>query len=397
MTSATASDPAAPEVEDFTHIDAAALAAELDALAKEIRAHAGQDDIDHLQRIQRWGRLCTALGYGTAWMAPNPLSALLMSQGLLTRWLLTHHISHRSYDRVPGIPEHYTSKVFARGRRRLRDWMDWILPEAWHEEHDFLHHYNLGEDEDPDLLERNTAWMDEKGLLPWQRTALVAVLSVTWKWVYYAPSTWRALERAEARRARQPEPERIELLDPRSPRGRRFWKQSLLPNLGFRFVALPAAFLPLGPIAATNVLLNTLAAEAIGNVHAFLIIGPNHTADDLYRFDEPVRSRPEFLLRQILGSANYRTGSDLVDWPQMWLNYQIEHHLWPDMTMLQVRRAQPRVKALCEKYGVPYVEENVFRRARRMMDVLSGRKAMRWARTSPPAESGDEREEALAS
>ena len=369
-------------VEDFSHIDVEGLFLELTMLGKELRADAGADDIAHLKKIERWGRICTALGYATAWTAPNLVSAALISQGQLTRWLLTHHISHRGYDKVPGIPEGYTSKVFAKGRRRWRDWMDWIYPEAWHAEHDILHHYWLGEDEDPDLIERNTQWMVDRGVPMWQRHALIALLSVTWKWIYYSPSTMRALHRAEARRAGLPDPEPAELLSPFNARGRDLWKRALLPNIGMRFVAVPAAFGVLGPIASFNVLANTVLADIIGNLHAFIVIAPNHAADDLYRFETPARNRREFFLRQIIGSVNYRTGTDLLDWPQMWLNYQIEHHIWPDMTMLQYRKAQPKVKEICERYGVPHAEENVFQRAKRMWDVATGRKRMRWATTT---------------
>lgn len=398
MSVATHSEPRdfhsnAPEIdyEDFSHIDVEGLTHELNLLAKEIRESVGQEDIDHLKMVERWGKICTTLGYATAWMAPNIVSAMLISQGQLTRWLMTHHISHRGYDKVPGIPAKYTSKYFARGKRRKFDWMDWILPEAWHAEHDILHHYWLGEDEDPDLIERNTQWMRDQELPRWQKQALIALLSVTWKWLYYSPSTMRALHAAEAKKAGLPEPEEAELLSPFNARGRDLWKRALLPNIGMRFVAVPAAFLPLGPVASFNVWANTVMADILGNLHAFIVIGPNHSADDLYRFDTPVRNRREFFLRQIIGSANYRTGSDLVDWPQMWLNYQIEHHIWPDMTMLQYRKAQPRVKALCEKYGVPYVEENVFKRAKRMYQVIVGDKSMRWAKTYEANQEGVQR------
>lgn len=386
-----------PAFEDFSHIDVEGLFHELNQLSKELRKEVGQDDIAHLQKIERWGRICTTLGYATAWTMPNLLSAALISQGQLTRWLIAHHVSHRGYDRVPGIPDKYKSKYFAKGRRRVLDWMDWIYPEAWHAEHDILHHYWLGEDEDPDLIERNTEWMEEQNLPLWQRRALMAFLSVTWKWLYYAPTTMHALHRAEAKKANLPEPEEVELLNPLHARGRDVYKRALLPNFAFRFVGIPAAFGVLGPIASINVLLNTMLAEIIGNLHAFLVITPNHSADDLYRFEGNAVNRREFFLRQIIGSANYRTGTDLLDWPQMWLNYQIEHHLWPDMTMLQYRKAQPKVKEICERYGVPYVEENVFKRVRRMWAVATGQKRMRWARTTghtrvpePPAFEGAE-------
>jgi fatty acid desaturase len=365
---------------DLREIDVEELARELKALAAEIRAETDADpgeDIAHLKKIERWGKLCTALGYGTAWIVPNPISGILISQGLLTRWLLMHHISHRGYDKVPGIEKKYTSKVFGKGARRLFDWMDWIHPEAWHEEHDFMHHYHLGEDDDPDLLERNTEWMRESDVPKWVQGAMIGILSTTWKWVYYAPSTMAIMQQARARRDKQPPPEPADLLSPFNSRGRELWLKSLLPHAAWRFGIIPSLFLPLGPLAAVNVFLNSVGAELFTNLHAFLIIGPNHTGEDLYRFDEPVKCRDEFYLRQIVGSANYKCGTELQDWLQMWLNYQIEHHIWPDMTMLQYRKVQPKVKALCERMGIPYVQESVFTRARKMVDVILGKSKMR--------------------
>ncbi len=358
-------------------VDLAALARELRELRAEVRADAGPDDLAHLAKIERWGKVCTMLGYGTAWIAPNPISSLLISQGVMTRWLLMHHVSHRGYDKVPGVDARHTSKVFSKGWRRLVDWMDWIYPEAWHEEHDFLHHYNLGEDGDPDQLERNTQWMRDLDLPQWARHAFVGLLAGTWKWVYYAPGTMRELQDARARRAKTEAPAPAKMVSPFNPRGREVWLKCLLPHALWRFAAIPALFAPLGPVAVANVMANSVGAELLTNIHGFLVIGPNHTGDDLYRFDEPIKRPEEFYLRQVVGSANYACGSELVDWCHMWLNYQIEHHLWPDMTMLQYRKVQPRVKALCERHGIPYVQESVFTRAKKMVRVIVGKATMR--------------------
>ena len=74
---------------------------------------------------------------------------------------------------------------------------------------------------------------------------------------------------------------------------------------------------------------------------------------------------------------NYHTGGDLRDYLQMFLNYQIEHHLFPDIPMLQYQRIAPKVKAICEKHGVPYVQESVWKRFRKMADVFVGRAKMK--------------------
>ena len=58
----------------------------------------------------------------------------------------------------------------------------------------------------------------------------------------------------------------------------------------------------------------------------------------------------------MISSANYRTGGDLNDFMHGWLNYQVEHHVWPSLSMLSYQKGQPELKAICEKYGVPYVQ-----------------------------------------
>ena len=97
-------------------------------LRKELRAGAGPEDYEHFKKILRWSRTFSALGYATAWIAPNPFSAAMLSTGTFTRWaIIAHHVLHKGYDKVPGVPEKHTSKGFANGwRRRVVDWLDWI-------------------------------------------------------------------------------------------------------------------------------------------------------------------------------------------------------------------------------------------------------------------------------
>ena len=109
--------------------DPAAFAADLDALRRETRTSLGADDLAHRQRIETWGRVCSAVGYALAWIAPNPLSVALISQGIFTRWtMIAHHTSHRGYDHVPGARPEQTSAGFAKGWRRIVDWLDWNRP-----------------------------------------------------------------------------------------------------------------------------------------------------------------------------------------------------------------------------------------------------------------------------
>ena len=137
----------------------------------------------------------------------------------------------------------------------------------------------------------------------------------------------------------------------------------------------------------------------------------------MYTFDDAVKPNTgSFYVRQIVGSVNYPTGTDPIDFSHGWLNYQvsttntvlraifvslfrlywilmrfvisfpfllvcgtfqIEHHVWPDLSMLQYQKGAPKLKAICEKHGVPYIQENVFTRLRKTVDIMVGKATMR--------------------
>jgi fatty acid desaturase len=67
----------------------------------------------------------------------------------------------------------------------------------------------------------------------------------------------------------------------------------------------------------------------------------------------------DFLRRQVLTSRNV-AGSRLVDVVLGGLNYQIEHHLFPNMPRPNLRRAQPLVRAFCAQHGLDYTEASLF-------------------------------------
>ncbi|MDQ6969822.1 MAG: fatty acid desaturase [Mariprofundus sp.] len=363
----------------YQRVDRKQLAKDLDAIHDDVLARIGDDDFIHLKKMERWGRLCSLLGYATAWIFPNPISALLMGQGSFTRWTqMTHPVVHKGYDKISNVPARYTSKHFAQGWRRFIDWPDWITPDGWHQEHDILHHYNLGEKRDPDHLQHNMEWLRQSKLPMWLRFFIVIIFTTIWKISYYTPRTHKELRLSQARQQGEVKPNvaRGAGWSLFTPQGRALWLQSILPYALFRFALLPALFLPLGTTAAISVLLTSIMAEIFTNMHSFLVIVPNHAGDDVMMFEQRGKGRGEFYLRQILGSVNYPTGSDRNDFFYGWLNYQIEHHLWPDIPLSQYQYVQPKVLAVCKKHGIPYCQDSVFKRLLKAMDIMVGRSSM---------------------
>jgi len=371
--------PIHQSVSSYQTVDRKQLAKDLDAIHDDILSRVGEHDFQHLKKMERWGRACSFVGYATAWIIPNPISALLISQGSFTRWTqMTHPIVHKGYDKLANVPDSYTSKKFAQGWRRFLDWPDWVTPAAWHQEHDVLHHYNLGEKRDPDHLQHNMEWLRQSNMPMLLRFVIIAFFTAIWKITYYTPRTHKELIISQARQQGKPmeDASNAGSWSLFTAKGRALWGQSIIPYAVFRFVFLPLLFLPLGEAAVISVLLTSVMAEVFTNMHSFLVIVPNHAGDDVMMFEQRGKGKGEFYLRQILGSVNYPTGSDRNDFFYGWLNYQVEHHLWPDIPLSQYQYAQPKVRAVCAKHGIPYCQESVFKRLFKAIDIMVGRTSM---------------------
>jgi fatty acid desaturase len=104
----------------------------------------------------------------------------------------------------------------------------------------------------------------------------------------------------------------------------------------------------------------TLVANASGNLArnlwSYMIIFCGHFPDGAMHFTEEEledETRAEWYLRQMLGSANFDGGRALHILSGS-LGYQIEHHLFPDLPSNRYPEISVKVRALCDKYDIPY-------------------------------------------
>jgi fatty acid desaturase len=115
---------------------------------------------------------------------------------------------------------------------------------------------------------------------------------------------------------------------------------------------LTALLLVLSPLQAA---VFVLVQQGLFGLYLGCSFAPNHkgmpTLTDADQLD--------FLRTQVLTSRNVR-GSRLVDFLLGGLNYQIEHHLFPNMPRPNLRHAQPRVRAFCQEHDLPYSEATMF-------------------------------------
>mmetsp|Transcript_36651 Transcript_36651/g.58871 ORF Transcript_36651/g.58871 Transcript_36651/m.58871 type:complete len:482 (-) Transcript_36651:508-1953(-) len=396
------------------NFDLKAWAKEVRAVEKELKSEIGEGDVDHLNKILTWANAFYYGGLAVLFATPlllpnvfaaiggvNPVAAFMMSTAICARWTMVgHHVCHGGYNTAQSeggqVTGRFHRRTFAKGlQRRISDWMDWMMPEAWDVEHNHLHHYQLGEKADPDLVERNMAPLRQGNLPMLARYGQVVGLALIWKWFYYAPNTMKEMY---GRRAREAEkkgltgeenpfqtgelPSTIVTVVGGALKGQfgalTEMAKCFAPYALFSFAALPAIGYAIGGAKmATAVLLTSILADVVTNVHSFIIIATNHVGDDIYRFESETKPRSDdFYLRAVIGSANFRTGGDLNDFFHGWLNYQIEHHMFPDISMKSYQKAQPKIQAICEKHGVPYVQESVWKRLVQLADVMVGKRSM---------------------
>jgi fatty acid desaturase len=119
----------------------------------------------------------------------------------------------------------------------------------------------------------------------------------------------------------------------------------------------------LGPWSALMVV---LIQKAVGGAYLASVFAPNHKG--MPQTDS--NSRMDFLRTQVLTARNIR-GHPITDLWYGSLNYQIEHHLFPNMPRLNMRRAQPIVKAFCAEHGIEYYETSFVQSYRELLGFLN--------------------------
>ena len=115
---------------------------------------------------------------------------------------------------------------------------------------------------------------------------------------------------------------------------------------------LTALVLVLSPLQAA---VFVLVQQGLFGLYLGCSFAPNHKGMPTLSEAEEL----DFLRSQVLTSRNVR-GSRLVDFLLGGLNYQIEHHLFPNMPRPNLRHAQPLVRAFCQEHDLPYTEATMF-------------------------------------
>ncbi|WP_067897987.1 fatty acid desaturase family protein [Nocardia vaccinii] len=334
------------QVAVYAHLSTAdieALGHELDAIRQDIEDQRGTRDANYIRRTITFQRTLDAAARLTIAVSRGRLGWILGVTGLavaksVENMEIGHNVCHGQWDWMNDPEIHSTTW----------EWDMAGLSSQWRHGHNYRHHVFtnvLGFDDDVGFgvmrVTRDQRWRPYMLVQPLQNL----VLAATFEWgiaIHGLDAAWaratstaeklsqaRALIRKIARQAGKDY-----LLFPILS-GRR-WRRTLMANL---------------------------AANMLRNLWAYLVIFCGHFPDGAEKFTATViedETAPEWYLRQMLGTANFDAGPVLAFLSGN-LCYQIEHHLFPDLPSNRYAEIAGRVRALCDKYDLPYTSGPLLR------------------------------------
>jgi fatty acid desaturase len=322
----------------LTDADLDSLGEELDALRATFVADLGESDVAYMRKVIKSQRALEVAGRALlfagflppAWLAGT---AALSAAKILDNMEIGHNIMHGQYDWThdPAL----SSKTF--------DWDTSCPAESWQFTHNYMHHtYTniVGKDRDIGYAVLRIS--------PDQRWTPFSIGNPV-----YAALLALMFEHGVMLHG-------IDIEQLRS--GEKSWAETW-PTLkaGLRKSAkLLLKDYVIWPLATGPMALTTLAANASANVArnlwAFTIIFCGHFPEGTYEFsmeETEEESRGHWYFRQMLGSANIE-GGPLFHIMSGNLSHQIEHHLFPDLPAHRYAEMAPKVREICERYGLPY-------------------------------------------
>jgi NADPH-dependent stearoyl-CoA 9-desaturase len=325
-----------PEYAHLSDADLEAFAAALDTIRRDIEASRGAKDRAYIKRAIAFHRVLEIAARLTILTSKGKLgwavgTGALAAAKSIENMELAHNIGHGQWDWMNDPEIHSTSW----------EWDMAGLSSQWRYSHNYRHHVFANVvDVDDDLgfgVLRVTR--DQE----WQRSHLVQplramFLALVFEWGIALHDMYAARDRET------------------TAAGRAAHKTAMLRKIGRQLRKDYVLFPALSRRRWRRTLAANVVANALRNVWAFVVIFCGHFADGAEKFAPSVleaETKPEWYLRQMLGSANFRAGKAMA-FASGNLCYQIEHHLYPDLPSNRYAEIAERVRDVCATYDLPY-------------------------------------------
>jgi fatty acid desaturase len=199
------------------------------------------------------------------------------------------------------------------------------------------HHSNPNhEDLDPDVIIGTVAFTADQARA---RHGLTRVMARYQAWLFFPLLTLEAVHLHGAS---------VKAVLRNTVRSRSLEALLLLAHLAGYLTAL---LLVLSPVRAA---VFVVVQQGLFGLYLGCAFAPNHKGMPMLTEADEL----DYLRRQVLTARNVR-GNRVVDVVLGGLNYQIEHHLFPNMPRPNLRRSRPLIRAFCLQHGLTYHESTM--------------------------------------
>jgi fatty acid desaturase len=327
------------DVADYAHLSVAdldALAADLEAIRRDVEDSLGAKDRAYIRRsiafqrgLEIASRLVIGLSKGkVGWVLGTTALAAAKS---IENMELAHNIGHGQWDWM-NDPEIHSSTW---------EW-DMVGPSSqWRYSHNYRHHVFtnvVGMDEDLGYgvmrVTRDQTWKPSHLTQPLRNL----LMALTFEWGIGLHDLYSEKLRATTDADKSTHTEAFARKIARQA-GKDYALYPLLSGRRWR-----------------RTVKANVTANLLRNVWAYVVICCGHFADGAEKFTQAAlkdEAKPEWYLRQMLGTANFNAGP-VMAFLSGNLCYQIEHHLFPDLPSNHYADIARQVKAVCVTYDLPY-------------------------------------------
>ncbi len=124
-------------------------------------------------------------------------------------------------------------------------------------------------------------------------------------------------------------------------------------------IVLPIVMLP---FAWWQVILGFIAMQFICGLILACIFQPAHVIEstDFFTPDEDLSVENHWAIHQMRTTSNFANGSKIFSWLIGGLNYQIEHHLFPNICHVHYKDISKIVKETALEFNIPYYHHETF-------------------------------------
>lgn len=116
------------------------------------------------------------------------------------------------------------------------------------------------------------------------------------------------------------------------------------------------------PFAWWQVVIGFMVMHFISGLILALIFQPAHVIEETEFFmpDKDISVENSWAIHQLMTTSNFAHKSRIFSWLIGGLNFQIEHHLFPNICHVHYRKLSKIVKATAEEYNIPYYQHETF-------------------------------------